>query len=26
LVNGMNEKRDFSGYRAALKELVGSVG
>jgi len=26
LVNGMSEKRDFSGYRAALKELIGSVG
>jgi peroxiredoxin len=24
LVNGPSEKRDFSGYRAALKELTGS--
>lgn len=24
LVNGMGEKRDFSGYHAALKELTGS--
>jgi peroxiredoxin len=26
LVNGPSEKRDFGGYRQALKELVGSVG
>ena len=26
LVNGRSEKRDFGGYREALKELVGSVG
>ena len=26
LVNGRSERRDFGGYRAALKELVGSVG
>ena len=25
LVNGPSEKRDFGGYRAALKELAGSV-
>ena len=25
LVNGPSEKRDFSGYRVALKELAGSV-
>jgi peroxiredoxin len=25
LVNGMSEKRDFGGYRSALKELSGSV-
>jgi peroxiredoxin (alkyl hydroperoxide reductase subunit C) len=25
LVNGPSEKRDFGGYRAALKELVGSA-
>jgi mycoredoxin-dependent peroxiredoxin len=25
LVNGPSEKRDFSGYRAALKQLAGSV-
>ena len=25
LVNGPSEKRDFAGYRAALKELTGSV-
>jgi mycoredoxin-dependent peroxiredoxin len=25
LVNGLSERRDFSGYRAALKELAGSV-
>ncbi|MHB8186249.1 MAG: peroxiredoxin [Dermatophilaceae bacterium] len=26
LVNGPSEKRDFGGYRAALKELIGTVG
>jgi peroxiredoxin (alkyl hydroperoxide reductase subunit C) len=26
LVNGPSDKRDFGGYRAALKELTGSVG
>lgn len=26
LVNGRSERRDFGGYRAALKELAGSVG
>jgi alkyl hydroperoxide reductase subunit AhpC len=25
LVNGPSEKRDFGGYRAALKDLAGSV-
>jgi mycoredoxin-dependent peroxiredoxin len=25
LVNGLSERRDFGGYRAALKELAGSV-
>ena len=25
LVNGLSERRDFAGYRAALKELAGSV-
>ncbi|MDQ1538428.1 MAG: mycoredoxin-dependent peroxiredoxin [Actinomycetota bacterium] len=25
LVNGTSQKRDFAGYRAALKELAGSV-
>jgi peroxiredoxin len=26
LVNGVSQKRDFSGYRAALQELAGSAG
>ena len=26
LVNGRSEKRDFGGYRSALKELIGSSG